>query len=215
VRRDTRAARVLPHVRGPHVLDVGCTGHHVHPGSPRWLHGRIVERFPQAVGIDIDLENALRARRAGFHWIVVGDAERFAFLRRFDTIVAGEVIEHLANPGSFLSRARDHLAYGGRLVLTTPYPFSLFCWLYALLKFPRTCENPQHTCWLCPRTLEELARRAQLAVVHWELIEDYEPDSSAPRYRYFTRMMLRLGRLVPARLRCNAMLFVMARNDEP
>src|ERR1700712_2269775 len=42
--------------------------------------------------------------------------------RRFDTVICGELIEHLERPYDFLRGLRDVVAPGGRLVLSTPNP---------------------------------------------------------------------------------------------
>jgi 2-polyprenyl-3-methyl-5-hydroxy-6-metoxy-1,4-benzoquinol methylase len=133
---------ILNWVKGPSVLDVGCTGHAVGIGSRRWLHGRLREQFPSVAGIDISTENIAVLNRQGFGNLYVQSAESFELTERFDTIVAGELIEHLANPGLFLRQARTHLKSTGRLVLTTPNPFSLADITYALFKYPKTCQNP-------------------------------------------------------------------------
>ncbi len=205
----TRADAILQWVKGPNVLDVGCAGHAVEPGSTYWLHGRLRAAFAQVVGIDSSAEHTALLRTLGYPNIHLQDAETFNLPERFDTIVAGELIEHLANPGLFLIRAREHLAPAGRVVLTTPYPFSLLYTLYALVKFPRTCQNPQHTCWFCPRTLTELATRARLRVVHFDLIEDYRSENPSLAYRVFVRLIRWTRPLVPGRLRKNGMLFVL------
>lgn len=203
-----RAERILEWVKGPKVLDVGCTSHEVEPDSPYWLHGRLRSRF-EVTGIDISEENIESLRRRGFDRLHVASAEDFSIGERFDTVVAGELIEHLSNPGQFLARAREHLKPGGRLVVTTPYVFSLMYACYAFFKFPKTCENQQHTCWFCLRTLHEMAGRAGFRVVHEELVEDYRPDAPFPLYRLFVLFIRTLGRLLPARLRNNAMLLVL------
>ena len=59
----------------------------------------------------------------GYPNLHAGDAQTFRISAMFDTIVAGEVIEHLENPAQFLARAHEHLKPDGRLVLTTPYAF--------------------------------------------------------------------------------------------
>lgn len=204
-----RIRRVLAEVRGSHVLDVGCSSTHVRPDSGRWLHGRLTDRFDRVWGVDRSLEGVARMRAAGFHRTVVADAQALPFAGRFDTIVAGEVIEHLQNPGRFLAIARECLSPGGRIIVTTPYPFALLNVLYALVKYPRTSENEDHVLWLCPRTLEELARRQDLEVEHWELVEDYKRDSQSRLYRWFVRALGILGAILPDRLRCNALLFVL------
>lgn len=100
----TRADHILPLVREPRVLDMGCADHAPGPDSPYWLHGQFRRRFPGAAGIDINAENVDKLRALGYKGISQGDAETFVLPGRFDTIVACERIEHLANPGSFLLR---------------------------------------------------------------------------------------------------------------
>lgn len=204
----SRTTELLKWVKGPMVLDVGCTSHTVEIGSPHWLHGQLREEFPDVTGIDISEENLAELRRAGFCNLHVQSAETFDLPERFDTIVAGELIEHLANPGLFLDRARKHLKAHGTVVLTTPNPFSIAYALYAFLKFPRTCQNLEHTCWFCPRTMAELAERSGFAVSHFALIDDYPPNSPSFLYRQFGRLMGLFGPVIPRRLR-KTMLFVL------
>jgi 2-polyprenyl-3-methyl-5-hydroxy-6-metoxy-1,4-benzoquinol methylase len=204
-----RTDAIIECVRGPDVLDVGCTGHELGIDEQYWLHGQLRRAFPRVVGIDISEDNVARLRARGLSELHVQSAEEFDLSERFDTVVAGELIEHLANPGCFLDRAREHLKKDGRLVLSTPYPFSLLYMLYAFHKYPRTCQNPQHTCWFCPRTLTALAERHGFRVRQFELIEDYYPYSPSAPYRTFIRLIRLFGRLLPDRLSKNTMLFVL------
>ena len=204
-----RTDAILNWIKGPKVLDVGCTSHEVEVGSPYWLHGRLRRHF-EVTGIDISEQNIEQLRRQGFERLHAQDAEEFALDDHFDTIVAGELIEHLSNPGRFLSRARQHLKLDGRLVLTTPYAFSLMYALYAFFHFPKTCENQQHTCWFCLRTLRLLVERAGLRVIHQELIEDYRPDTPSRLYRAFVLFIRTAGLLLPSRMRKNVLLVVLA-----
>jgi SAM-dependent methyltransferase len=205
-----RTDAILKWVKGPEVLDVGCTGHFVNIGSPQWLHGRLREKFPSVSGIDISEENAAILRSNGFDKIYVQSAESFQLSDKFDTIVAGELIEHLANPGLFLQQARAHLKPGGRLVLTTPNAFSLLFISYALFKYPKTCENLQHTCWFCPQTMKELVERSGFKIDHFELFDDYPPNSPSWRYRMFVRLRGWSGFLLPKLLAKNGMFLVLA-----
>lgn len=205
---------ILQHVVGPDVLDVGCSGHEIKPGSPYWLHGRLQSKFPATIGIDIDQENINQLLDLGYENIYLQDAEEFAVDKKFDTIVAGELIEHLANPGRFLQRCRMHLKPGGRVIITTPYVFSLMYILYALVKYPRTCQNPEHTVWFGLQTLTELANRNGFIVSHWELIQDYELDNPSLLYRWFARMVTTIGRVtLPKRLRNNNLFFILTPQD--
>jgi len=209
-----RINEIVKWVSGPEVLDVGCTGHAESPTAPSWLHGKLRKQFGNVTGIDTSTKNVEELQRLGFADIHVQSAEAICFDKRFNTIVAGELIEHLSNPGNFLESARNHLARNGRLVITTPYPFSLAYSLYALKNFPVTCFNKQHTCWFCPSTLQELASRFGLKVVHWELIEDYTFDDPSRTYRTFSRIVTGLRWIIPYRLRCNHLLAVLQRVEE-
>jgi SAM-dependent methyltransferase len=168
------------------------------------------EKFPSVSGIDISEANATILRANGFAKIYVQSAETFELSDRFDTIVAGELIEHLANPGLFLRQAHAHLKPGGRLVLTTPNAFSLLFISYALFKYPKTCENLQHTCWFCPQTMKELVERSGFKIEHFELFDDYPPDSPSWRYRLFVAVRGWFGFLLPKLLAKNGMFLVLA-----
>ncbi|MEM3088919.1 MAG: class I SAM-dependent methyltransferase [Candidatus Bathyarchaeia archaeon] len=210
-----RTEQIIKYVKGPCVLDVGCTGHIVEPNSPYWVHGQLCKYFPNVVGIDISADNIEHLKSWGYENVHVASAEKFTLNQKFDTIVAGELIEHLSNPGLFLERAREHLAPDGRIVITTPYPFSLLYSLYAFFKFPRTCQNLEHTCWFCPQTIREITSRLGLRVVHWDLIEDYRPDDPSLRYRIFVKFISLCRWFLPKRLRCNTMVFVLEKDENP
>jgi len=204
-----RAKQLISFVKGPRVLDVGCAGHILELNSEYWLHGELVRHFPEVVGIDVNRQNVETLLSMGMTNLLVYSAENFCLNREFDSVVAGELIEHLSNPGLFLRCAAKHLAINGRIVISTPNPFSLLNSLYALCKFPKTCQNPEHTCWFCVATFQELTGREGLRVLEWHLIEDYRPASPSLPYRTFVWLLCLLGWLLPRRLRCNSMVFVL------
>lgn len=204
----TREELILDWVQGPKVLDVGCTDHIVRGDSEYWLHQHLNQMYPHVVGIDISETNLDKMRALGYQNLYQMDAETFSFDESFNTIVAGELIEHLSNPGLFLARARAQLEPGGRLIITTPFVFSALYILYANLKYPKTCENAEHTHWLCIETMRNLASRYSLKECHFELVADYRLDNSSFKYLLFAQTMLRFGFLIPKRFRDNVMLFV-------
>jgi 2-polyprenyl-3-methyl-5-hydroxy-6-metoxy-1,4-benzoquinol methylase len=72
--------------------------------SENWLHGVLKRNFDTVIGIDIS-EEVLELRKYGYEVYVV-NAEDFDLDRKFETIVVGELIEHLSNPGKFLECAK-------------------------------------------------------------------------------------------------------------
>lgn len=106
------------------VLDIGPCGFSWLPSldwfKRDWVHAVIARNAKSLMGIDINREGIERARKFGYRDIVYADAENFSLGRKFDVVFAGELIEHLSNPGLFLHRAKQHLRMGGKLVLTTP-----------------------------------------------------------------------------------------------
>lgn len=109
-------------VEGKDVLDIGpaeLVGTVNEQKRERWLHGRIAEVARRLVSIEASEEQVEVFRAEGFD-MRLGNAETFDLGETFDVIVAGELIEHLSNPGMFLERVRRHLRPGGVLALTTP-----------------------------------------------------------------------------------------------
>ncbi len=78
------------------------------------------------------------------HW---GNMETYKFNQTFDVIIAGDVIEHVANQELFLRNIHNHLSDKGIFVLTTPNAK----WPTVFLK-----PNPTHTLWHDKFTLERI-----------------------------------------------------------
>ena len=72
-------------------------------------------------------------------------------------VIAGEVIEHLDDPGAFLAGLQTLVAPGGQLVVTTPNAYGLFNVLASLAR--REINHPDHVMMFTWRTLTNLASR--------------------------------------------------------
>lgn len=117
---DDRASLLAQLVGGPglRVLDLGCRT------------GALTQHYAtgnEVVGIDVD-QAALTAavERLGIEtvWADVEDSLPFADAS-FDVVVAGELLEHLADPAAAVAEARRVLRPGGRFVGSVPNPFRL------------------------------------------------------------------------------------------
>jgi 2-polyprenyl-3-methyl-5-hydroxy-6-metoxy-1,4-benzoquinol methylase len=161
-----RFAVIAPHIApGMAVLDLGCVdarparrSGQTSAHAPDLLFRRLVAANPETVGVDHDAEGVAALQRAGYH-AVCADVHTLDLGRQFDTIIAGELIEHLENPGQFLAAARRHLKPGGKLILTTPNPFyALQTWHIWRRGRPRCNEG--HVVWFDPVTLTALLCRS-------------------------------------------------------
>lgn len=103
-------------------VDTGCW--QLHERLDLWIHAHLDRAAAHLVGIDVDEAGVERARANGYEAYRADgrDPDALASLPidPVEVVVAGEVIEHIDDVGSFLSGLRPLVEPGGRLVLTTP-----------------------------------------------------------------------------------------------
>lgn len=80
------------------VLNVGCVGN----ASNEFLQEEISKIAKKVVGVDIDRFGLEKLKNLGYE-VFYGDVQdiNFNLGKKFDVIVAGEIIEHLENAGLF------------------------------------------------------------------------------------------------------------------
>ena len=141
------------------VLDIGFCGQGVQSGDKRWPHGLLKKKAKEVYGVDLEISKELlhnpRYQKAS--------AENFLFETKFDVIFAGDLIEHLSNPGLFLDRCKSHLKSDGILILTTPNTFNLFNLAEKLTKEEPTV-NSDHTFYFNSKTLSKLLEKNSFRV---------------------------------------------------
>ena len=147
---DERAGLMRELVGGPGlaVLDLGCrTGALTqHYAKGNWI-----------VGVDVDRRALeLAKERLGIEtvWADIEDELPFAD-DSFDVVVAGEVLEHLADPAAAVENVHRVLRPGGRFVGSVPNAFRLKSRLrFAAGRHPET--DATHLQLFTPNTLERL-----------------------------------------------------------
>lgn len=140
--------------------------------SDEHVHLRIAKVAKEIVGVDTDTDTlALLKKQPNVGTLINHDAEKLEDLPvtgEFDVIVAGELIEHLSNPGRMLEGARRWVANDGRLILTTPNAFSLKLFLHNTLR--RTDNNSyDHAVMFSTGTLTELLSRTGWEPIAWSV----------------------------------------------
>jgi 2-polyprenyl-3-methyl-5-hydroxy-6-metoxy-1,4-benzoquinol methylase len=151
-------------VTGKKVLDVGCVAHSAErEGDDAWLHKHLCRTAAHVTGVDIVEEGVLELNRRGYY-VVCGDAAAIDLGQRFDVAVAGEIIEHVDNPGVLVRNLRKHLTDDGLLVLTTPNIFFALHFAESILFSPYGRWNPEHVSNYCYFTLENLLDRNGMRV---------------------------------------------------
>ena len=94
----------LENLKGADILDIGATEGNVHKmlinsNANNFIYSLDFKGTPD---FKVDLNNPKDLNK------------------KFDIIIAGEIIEHLENPTSFINYCFRHLKTSGRLILTTP-----------------------------------------------------------------------------------------------
>lgn len=160
-------AWIVSRVRGADVLHVGCTDWPLTEERLRTgalLHRTLCDVSARCVGVDLDGDGVRALARLmpdqEFHELNaerLGEAEALAGTS-WDFIVAGDVVEHMDNPGLFFQSARALLKEGGTLIVTVPSAFSAkrFFWMLAT---GTEQVHPDHTGYFSEATLSRIGER--------------------------------------------------------
>lgn len=174
-----RRTYILDACRGARVLHLGCVDHPFLPArlaSGELLHAAIDDVAAELSGVDLDRAGLETLRAAGFSNLYEANIEELdtaSITERFDVVVAGEIIEHLASPGAFLRHVPRLLAPGGRLLVTVPSAQSIRLAANALRGVEMV--HPDHKAYFSPHTLTRLLESHGLTVV------DLKPYWAKPR----------------------------------
>lgn len=177
---------------GKKVLDIGCCAHGDFSGrgESNFLHGEIAQIASELTGLDNDQDSVTKMLSQGFN-VICGDAENLEAtgLSGFDVIVAGEIIEHLSNPGLFIAGAYKLLNPGGYFLVTVPNAWS-FTRLKQLRKGIDDAQwtHDQHTCWYSKATIRVLLERFDFTIETLGFCTMYRSNQPMKRFRDWIRL---------------------------
>lgn len=159
--------------RGKKVLHLGCTSY---PYTNEMLelgehlHLHLLNEADELYGFDFDQAGIDILKAKGVENLYRGDLEKLEEVeldRKFDVIIAGEMIEHLNNPGLFLNGVKRFMNDDSVLVITTINTYGGLRFVhYSLLGKGGTNEpvHPDHVAYYSYSTLNLLLKRHGLDV---------------------------------------------------
>lgn len=176
---DHKIQFILSHCHKKDVLDLGCVQHNPENHNSRfWLHKALFSVAASVEGLDIYAEGVRYLRDFGYE-IHLGDAQNFDLKRDYDVIIAGDLIEHLEDLDGFFVSCLRHLRPTGELLISTPNPWYWRNIVKAVV-WCRVANNPEHTLWMDPVTLSQLASRHGMKIVECRYGSRYLRDRLMP-----------------------------------
>lgn len=155
------------------VLHLGCTNYPFTKealDNDMLLHDQLGKNARELYGFDFDREGIDILEGSGTKNLFQADLEKLENVKlnkTFDVIIAGEIIEHLLNPGLFLEGIQRFMHSGTELVITT---INAYCALRFVLYGLRGNggENepvhPDHVTYFSYRTLKLMVEKSGLHI---------------------------------------------------
>lgn len=157
------------------VLDVGCVGQDKSHTSDAWLHGRIKKVAKDLTGADIMKNEIEELNKQGYSIYLPEDLLKAN--KKFDLIVMGDVIEHVNDPGQFLSFYAQFLTEKGEMVICTPNSFGVRYFIQVLF-YGKPGTNDEHSLSFDPYVMLELFKRVQIVPVKFYWLNEYHKGNN-------------------------------------
>jgi 2-polyprenyl-3-methyl-5-hydroxy-6-metoxy-1,4-benzoquinol methylase len=167
-----RTDYILEACAGRTVLHLGCADMpytRMRLQDNTLLYPMISQVAKRQYGLDLSSEGIEILSQAGFTDLAVSDVQRLIEhnpfgSQRFDVIVAGEIIEHLSNPGLFLDSLKPLLKDPStQLILTTINAYCAYRFFYSLV-MKQESVHPDHVSYYSKKTLITLLTRHEYEV---------------------------------------------------
>lgn len=154
--------------KGRKTLHLGCANSPFTVESVQnrsLLHFELLDSASELHGFDNDMSAIEILRSNGIQNLHQANLENLPDIRfeeTFDVVIAGEVIEHLSNPGAFLTGVQRFLRHDGILVVTTINAYCAFRFAMNAISGKRGRNepvHPDHTAYYSYATLKLLLER--------------------------------------------------------
>jgi 2-polyprenyl-3-methyl-5-hydroxy-6-metoxy-1,4-benzoquinol methylase len=186
------------------VLHLGCTNYPYTKeaiDTNALLHFELEKIASEVYGFDFDQAGIDILTQHGTKKLYQADLEKLEAVdlnEKFDVIVAGEMIEHLNNPGLFLHGVKRFMNADTSLIITT---INAYCamrfWTYFLRGRGGIAEpvHPDHVAYYSYSTLKLLINRAELNVkdfLFYDVGIEHRPHSKW-YYKFINDVSVRLS----------------------
>jgi len=156
---DNRLKLIYKYIKNKSVLDFG-------PGGieHRQIYKFVNTNSKSYSGIEINKKKCSLLSKKGIN-VYNLNAESFDLNKKFDTLFAGEFIEHLNNPGNFLLSCKKHMKKNSHLILTTPNAYSFNKVLRSIFSLGNVPQFHEHVLLFNEQLLVELLSRYKFKIV--------------------------------------------------
>jgi len=193
---------IIDLVKSKKILHLGCVGFADLETSDRVklakdsLHFRLTE-IADTKGIDYSSE-AIRYYQENniFNNVLFGDVEKLDDVNiedTFDVIVAGDILEHLSNPGLMLEGIKKFCKNHTDIIITTPHSFGLMNFIRFI--FGKFVEGNEHVMTFNVQNIFNLLKRYEFTVISMDTC--YQKNATRktlfPLGRLFFKLFPKLG----------------------
>lgn len=171
-----RKNEILKYCTNKNVLHIGFIQHENmwrdKINEKDWLHSKIMSVSKSVVGIDY-LKNEVEIIKKELEIeCYYGDATNLSEVKidkKFDVIVCGELIEHIANPGLMMDGLKRFMNKDSKLIITTPNPWRDL-WVNHIFSNndEKNWLNKEHVSWYSYQTLKQLLERYSYKEVSYD-----------------------------------------------
>jgi len=142
------------------VLHIGCTDFPVTESrikTQMLIHKDLVDVAKSITGIDISEDGIRLLEKYNIDRVIKMDAESISIDEKYELILAGDVVEHMSNPGKFLEKVPSLLTDNGELIVSVPSAYSFN--VLKLWFLGNEQVHKDHVFYFSPKTLAGLCGR--------------------------------------------------------